>query len=91
MSATGSAAVTKKVIPSQICFDPEQIKAYVDGHLNWSIAEQKLEGVAAQRFTRDFYRGAVTALTCVFSKDNEAFPPQIPNAWITKAMGLAER
>jgi hypothetical protein len=86
ITAPVTDAQVRSTIPDRITFDAAEIRAYVDGHFNWSVEHRKLTGAALAEYRAAFYAGAVTALTCVFAKDNAEFPPQIHPPWIRKAM-----
>lgn len=80
--------MSASVVPNQINFDPELIKAYVEGHWSWSQKQRygTTSGESIQAHRIAFLEGVITALSAVFPAASEAFPAQISPKWVRQVM-----
>lgn len=69
-----------------IVWDQDKIKAYVEGHLNWSAGFKNLSEPERRDYSANFLEGAITALTAVFGQHTEDLPPQIPPIWARRVI-----
>ena len=70
----------------EVTFDQDKIKAYVEGHLNWSSNFKNLTEAECRNYSAHFLEGAITALTAVFGQGIEDIPAQIPTVWVRRVM-----
>jgi len=70
----------------EVTWDQHKIKAYVEGHLNWSADFKHLTEDQRRNYSAHFLEGAITALTAVFGQGIEDIPDQIPTVWVRRVM-----